>query len=205
LKPTYDRVTGKFISPDKILLATGIKDYQKGKYQSALLNFKKAAAFGNSEAQKFIGLMHIKSLGVSQNWAKGYAWIKLAALDNSTKHNDLKNSIYTHLKPAEKKNVDKDYAEIIKDYGISATDKRRYKWYRKQKKNTLGSRAGAQTSVIKQQRILNNGKHKMIIDKNGESSLGLDSMNHFVVNYNFGIVESRKNVVNLGEVIPVED
>lgn len=184
----YD-TQNRLVTPDKILLVKAIRAYQDGYNKSALTKFYQAAAFGNSDAHMYIGLMYLKSLGVNQDWAKGYAWIKLAALDESKKHVELRDSIYTQLKPSELQRIEFEFGTISKDYDASATLQRRDRWVKKQKRKTLGSRTGSQTSNVQSQNL--NGS-KLDNNRTGR----LNEMEAFVDNYNFGIISS-------GEIIPV--
>jgi TPR repeat protein len=180
----------KLVTPDKFFLTKALKAYQDGYNKSALKHFRQAAAFGNSDAQMYIGLMYIKSLGVDQNWSKGYAWIRLSAQDGSKKHVDLKKNILGQLKPDEKKQAEIDFLEISNDYSTSATLKRRNRWVRKQKMKSTGSRTGSQTTNVQSQ-ALNGVK----LDNNRSGRL--NEMEAFVNNYNFGVVTS-------GEITPIE-
>ena len=190
INPHYDK-SYNLVTPDKILLVKAIKAYQDGYHKSALTKFYQSAAFGNSNAQKYIGLMHIKSLGVNQDWPKGYAWIKLSAQDGTNEHLELMRSIYKILKPEEIKQAYIEYERISEDYDVSATLERRSRWVRKQKLKATGSRTGSQTTNVQTQ-ALNGVK----LDSNRTSKM--DEMETFVNNYKFGVVSS-------GEIIPIED
>lgn len=199
VNPTYDEQS-ELITPDKVYLAKAIKQYNEGYNQLTLSYFKKAAAFGNSEAQKYIGLMNIKSLGVERDWALGYAWIRLAALDHTHKHEKLKQKIFSQLLPEEIERSNKLYDEIHEDYSPHTTLLRRNRWVSKLKHNSLvvGSRTG---SLALSGKILT---FKSIADmqKGSVSSIkvgqNLDAMSAFIVDYDFGTVTS-------GEITPVNN
>jgi len=189
LAPHYDK-QHRLVTPDKILLANALKSYQDGFYKTALNSFMQSAAFGNSTAQKYIGLMNIKSIGVEQNWAKGFAWIRLSALDGSKKNSELKNSLYSQLTPQEKKQAEIEYNKISQDYGVAETLKRRDRWVKKQKRKATGSRTGSQTV-----NVVSVGSFGAVQDINRAGRLS--EMENFVDNYNFGQVSG-------GEIMPVE-
>lgn len=182
IKPTYDK-KHNLITPDKILLAKAIKSYQDGYNQSAMTKFKQAAAFGNTQAQKYIGLMYIKSLGVEQSWAKGYAWIKLAALDKTKEHLQLSESIYAQLKNEERALAEKEFATILAKYDQSSSLERRVRWAKKQAGKSLGSRTGSQTANVKSL-----GANGVKLGTDRTSKIG--DMQAFVQEYNFGIVQT---------------
>jgi len=182
LSAKYDKQY-RLIKPDEYLLRNGLVAYQKGNNELAFDYFMKAAAFGNTDAQMYLGLMYIKSLGVGQNWAKGYAWLELAAMDETKKHVDLKNHIRAQLKPEEIEAVKVEIAEIDKDYNASATLKRRDRWVRKQKLKITGSRTGSQALVG---RLVNQDLNGVVIARNVEKRI--EAMQQFVDDFNFGYV-----------------
>lgn len=182
LDPHYDK-QHNLVTPDKILLAKAIRAYQDGYNKSALTKFHQSAAFGNSIAQKHIGLMYLKALGTNRDWSKGYAWIKLAALDGTDENLSLMRSIYAMLTPLEIKQAKIEYQKISEDYDISATLKRRDRWVKKQKRKATGTRTGSQTTNIQSQAI--NG---VTLDSDRTSKM--NSMDAFVNNYQFGVVEA---------------
>ena len=184
LKPHYD-AQHNLVTPDKVLLAKAIRAYQDGYNKSAMTKFQQSAAFGNSDAQMYIGLMYIKALGVPSNWAKGYAWIKLAAQSQNRKHIELKHNIEKNLKPDELKRSEMEYQLISEDYNDVATLKRRDRWVRKQKMKSTGSRTGSQTANVQTQ-ALNGAK------LNSDATSNLETMNEFINEYNFGIVSAGK-------------
>ena len=54
-------------------------------YQQAAHWFDHAARQGNARAQYKIGLMYARGIGVRRNDIKSYAWLKLAAVQGSTR------------------------------------------------------------------------------------------------------------------------
>jgi len=191
LSPHYDVVQQKLIPPDQYLMRKAAKSYRDGYYGSALSNFKKAAAFGNSEAQMYVGLMYLKALGVPKDWAKGYAWIKLSALDQTKKRVELKESVFSQLKPSEKNQSQVVYQQIENDYNPSETLKRRDRWVRKQKFHATGTRTGSPTVNVQSQTF-----DGTVLDNDRTSSI--NAMQAFVDNYDFGTVKS-------GAIIPKQE
>lgn len=175
------------IAPDKYLMRKAIKSYQNGYNSSALTKFKQAAAFGNSDAQMYIGLMYLKALGSPQDWAKGYAWIRLAALDQTRKHLQLKDSVYSQLKESEIKQSEIEFEKISTEYGQSTALKRRDRWVKRQKQKSTGSRVGGQTGNVKTYRDLRNLNSGSVSSTNSVDS-AIREMEKFVNNYNFGII-----------------
>jgi TPR repeat protein len=185
------------ITPDKFLLRKAIQAYQKGYNGDALTKFKQAAAFGNSDAQMYVGMMYLKALGVSQDWAKGYAWIKLAALDGTKKHLDLMLSVYAQLKDDEVSKAAQAYETISAEYGQSMALQRRDRWVKKQKSKSTGSLLGSQTGNVNSFNSLRDLSNGTVSGSNTADS-AFREMEKFVNEYNFGIVTS-------GEIKPKQD
>jgi hypothetical protein len=185
---TYDKFYD-LVLPDQVLLSQAVKAYQDGYNKSAFEKFKQAAAFGNTDAQMYIGLMYLKAIGVEQDWAKGAAWLRLSAEDKITKHVEYYQSVQSQLKPNELKQAKNEYTIINEEYGTSATLKRRDRWVRKQKHKTTGSRLGSLTSNVR--------SFRGVVDLGNSAATGSNTaeknarvMEKFVDNYNFGIVEA---------------
>ena len=193
---TYDQYHD-LVLPDQVLLSQAVRAYQDGYNKSALEKFQQAAAFGNTDAQMYIGLMYLKALGVEQDWAKGAAWLRLSAEDKIRKHVEYYQSVQSQLKPSELKRVKKEYAIINEEYGTSATLKRRDRWVRKQKHKTTGSRLGSLASNVKSFRGTGD-LNKGVTTGSNTAEKNARVMTKFVDNYNFGIVEA-------GEIKTVED
>ena len=182
LKPHFDK-QGRLVTPDKILLAKGLKAYQDGYYKSAMIKFKQSAAFGNSKAEELLGLMYIKALGVSRSWAKGYAWIRLAAMDSTQDHINLRNSINAKLNNEEKIRAEIEYTDLLKVYDQSLALNRRSRWVSMQMQAATGTRTGSQTVNVQTQAI--NG-----VKKDNDKTSRLNEVQSFVDDYNFGIINS---------------
>jgi hypothetical protein len=182
---------GNLIMPDKFYLRLALKSYQDGYNLSAYTNFKKAAAFGNSVAQKYLGLMYLKALGVERDWAIGYAWIKLSATDRSAENRSLENKIFKLLKPEEVQQSELIYQQIKQDYDQIAALKRRDNWVRKQSNKIIGSHVGGQTS-----NVYSYNPNGRLISAN--STKGFEQMKSFVEDFNYGYVTG-------GEIVPLDE
>lgn len=175
----------KLISPDKWFMNTGITSYRKGYYQSAFSNFKKAAAMGNSLAQRYIGLMYLNALGVEKDFVKGYVWLKLATRDKTKKSIELEKLVFKLLNNEQIKQAQIDYDLVNENYGEIAVPARRDRWVRKQKTKMTGTRTGSLVfAPVKYDTPHGNGF--------------FNSVKGYVDDYNSGYVSS-------GEIIPVEE
>jgi TPR repeat protein len=58
---------------------TGLRAYDEGNFESALIELREAAAMGHAEAQRVLGVMHLLGQGVRPDPAIGARWIQSAA------------------------------------------------------------------------------------------------------------------------------
>jgi len=175
---------GKLIQPDRLFMSAAIKAYVEGYNQSAFTNFKKAAAFGNTLSQRYIGLMYINGLGVNKDMVKGYAWLKLAAHDKTPKNKELVKQVHDLLTESQKQQAQIEYIGINEEYGTIAALTRRDRWVHKQRMKMTGTHTGSLAfAPIKYDSPHGNGLYNQV-----ES---------YVKDYNYGYVSS-------GEIIPIE-
>jgi hypothetical protein len=116
---------GKFIPPDIILQARGLEYYEDGYLESAMMNFKESAEFGNERSKYLIALMHFQN----KQWATGYAWLNI--LKSSVENKD---KLLKKIKPmlsedelAKSKNILK---QLKSEYNDISSFNRRNKWDR---------------------------------------------------------------------------
>lgn len=116
---------GKFIPPDIILQARGLEYYEDGYMESAMMNFKESAEFGNERSKYLIALMHFQN----KQWATGYAWLNI--LKSSVENKD---KLLKKIKPmlsedelAKSKNILK---QLKSEYNDISSFNRRNKWDR---------------------------------------------------------------------------
>lgn len=131
-----------FATPDQADLVRGARSLQDGFETDAYDKFLRSAEFGNKEAQKSIGLMYIKGMGVDKDWATAYAWLKLAGSHGDPRIIAARDEVWGTLREDEKQDANQRYEQLKKDYGDYAALKRRQEWVRKQKREVTGSRTG---------------------------------------------------------------
>jgi hypothetical protein len=179
--------SGRLIQPDKIHFTYAYKNYQDGYFKAALISFMKSAAFGNSEAQKNIGIMHLNSLGTPKNSIKGYAWIKLAS-QYDTKISELEHQLFIRLTKSEQESAIEEYSKLKEIYSPIATLDRRDKWARLQKKKMTGTRTGSTVPHIASLRPNGSGGFAML---SNDTNQIIHDFKSFVLNYNYGTVTLR--------------
>ena len=179
--------SGRLIQPDKIHFSYAYKNFQEGYFKTALISFMKSAAFGNSEAQKNIGIMHLNSLGTPKDSIKGYAWIKLASQYDAN-ITDLEHQLFIRLTKSEQENAIEEYSKLKEVYSPIATLDRRDKWTRLQKKKMTGTRTGSSVPHIASLRPNGSGGFAMI---SNDTNQIIHDFKSFVLDYNYGTVTLR--------------
>jgi len=116
---------GKFIPPDMILQARGLEYYEDGYLESAMMNFKESAEFGNERSKYLIALMHFQN----KQWATGYAWLNL--LKSSVENKDkLLKKIKPMLSEDELVQSQNILKQLKSEYNDISSFNRRNKWDR---------------------------------------------------------------------------
>lgn len=179
--------SGRLIQPDKIHFKYAIRNFQEGYYKTAFINFLKSAAFGNSEAQKNIGIMHLKSLGTPKNSTKGYAWIKLA-YQHDAKLANLEHALFNRLTKSEQDSAIEEYYKLKEIYSPTATLDRRDKWTKLQKKKMTGTRTGSTVPHVFSLKPNASGGFALISNNTNQIIHDFES---FVLDYNYGTVTLR--------------
>ena len=131
-----------FATPDQAHLIRAARSLQDGFERDAFDKFLLAARYGNKEAQKNVGLMYIKGLGVEKDWAKAHAWLRLAASHGDPRFASARDEIWGTLREDEKLAAESHYRELRKEYGDLTALQLREEWVRKQKREVTGSRLG---------------------------------------------------------------
>ena len=131
-----------FATPDQADLIRAARSLQDGFEEDAMDKFLQAARYGNKQAQKHIALMFIKGMGVPQDWAKAYAWLKLAATHGDPRIALARDEVLVALRDDERDLAMAYYAELKPEYGDLVALERREEWVRKQKREVTGSRLG---------------------------------------------------------------
>jgi len=135
-------VPPEFATPDEADLLRAARSLQDGFEKDAVTKFKRASRYGNKEAQKSVGLMYIKGLGVKKDWAMAYAWLKLASTHGDPRIVAAREEVYGALRADEKARADADFLELQAEYSDRKALERRGEWVRKQKREVTGSRLG---------------------------------------------------------------
>jgi hypothetical protein len=131
-----------FATPDQVELVRAARALQDGFESDAHKKFLRAAGYGNKLAQKNLGLMYIKGLGVEKDWARAYAWFRLAASHNDYAVTAARDEIFGALRDDEKARAEIYFKEIKAEYGDAQALRRRELWVRRQKREVTGSRLG---------------------------------------------------------------
>ncbi|MEM6573564.1 MAG: hypothetical protein AAF552_07085 [Pseudomonadota bacterium] len=131
-----------FATPDQADLIRAARSLQDGFERDAMQKFKKAARYGNKQAQKNVALMYIKGLGVEQDWARAYAWLKLASTHGDGRIVSARDEVLGALREDEQALANSYYEELNEEFGDLQALERRELWVRRQKREVTGSRLG---------------------------------------------------------------
>ena len=131
-----------FATPDQADLVRAARSLQDGFEKDAFDKFERSAQFGNKDAQKNLGLMYIKGMGVEKNWAAAHAWLRLASSHGDERIAAARDEVWGALRDDEKEQAEALYQELQAEYGDLAALQRREEWVRKQKREVTGSRLG---------------------------------------------------------------
>ncbi len=126
--------TGNFIAPDTYHYLTGLKFYLKKDKTTAFNRFRFAAEFGSKKAAKFIGSMYLEGDGINQDLAKGLAWLKISADQESIQ---ITKNILSKNPDLDIASINQEFESIKIDYGKSPVLNNIYKYYRRFKFQTL--------------------------------------------------------------------
>lgn len=188
--------SGHFFDPDKVYLRRAMRSEKKGFDQSATLNYKKAAEFGNNKAMYFLGILYLRN----KDWGNGYAWLRMVDEDIGNIKTLLPN-IKSLIKDDELKSSNQILLSLQKQYSDENTIKRRIKW--SQGLKITGSRISqidpVRTVNMKHKDFLSSGKSyddAGVTVLVGETTKGLSN---FVYNY-----KEIKTDITLGEIKQVE-
>ncbi len=107
-----------FVNESNATFNDAVKNYEAGKYEEALAEFKSLAEIGNKGAQYNLGFMYVDGLGVKQDLVKGYAWIKLSdEKGNSEEKQGVLKQIESYFKDEKLAQVNSFYEELVMQYG----------------------------------------------------------------------------------------
>jgi hypothetical protein len=189
--------SGHFFDPDKVYLRRAMRSEKKGFDQSATLNYKKAAEFGNNKAMYFLGVMYLRN----KDWGNVYAWLRMVDEDIGNIKTLLPN-IKSLIKDHELKISNQILVSLQKLYSDENAVDRRIKW--SQGLKITGSRISqidpVRTVSMKHKDFLSSGKSyddAGVTVLVGENTKGL---NNFVYNY-----KEIKTDITLGEIKQVDD
>lgn len=181
---------GHFVGPDIVYLRRAMRADNRGFQESATMNYKKAAEFGNNKAKYFLGLMYLQN----KDWPNGYAWLRLVDEDIAN-IKTLLPQVESLIRESELESSNQLLVKLKDKHSLVNEQKRRLKWSNSLK--TTGSRTNQKDSVrmntIKDQGLLEQSGSRVPV---GEASRGVKQ---FVYNY-----KSVKTDVDMGEIKEIE-
>ena len=135
--------------PDKRAMDAANKNVHKGKMDQAVKRYLEAAAYGNKEAQKMVGLSYLDGSGVKQDSAKACAWLRLASTTGERRLVSAYDDLAGKLGQDDLDAAEKEFNKLQKKYSDQSALKKRKKWVRRELKDSAGSGASSRQSTGK--------------------------------------------------------
>jgi TPR repeat protein len=132
--------------PDKRAMTAANKSVKKGKMDVAFNRYLEAAAYGNKQAQKMVGLSYLDGSGTKQDSAKACAWLRLASTTGNRRLVTAYDDLAAKLGEDDVKSADKEFGKLQKKYSDESALKKRKKWVRRELKDSAGSGASRPSS-----------------------------------------------------------
>ncbi|MDJ0654291.1 MAG: hypothetical protein QNJ40_09065 [Xanthomonadales bacterium] len=134
-------------TPDQVSYQQAARSLSEGDSAKAFEHFIQSARYGNKQAQKSIALMYIKGAGVPHDWARAYAWFRLAGTHGDEKILQAGDEVWNALKEEEKAHSSRIYQELVPSYGDVAALALRREWVKVQKRRLAGGSPASSTRV----------------------------------------------------------
>lgn len=128
--------------PDLKYRNMGMSNYLKGRFEEAMVHFKRAAYYADKPSQGMIGEMHWKGEGVPINKSEAYAWLDLAAERQYPDLLVIRERYWKGLSEAEREKAVSIGKIIYEKYGDAVAKNRLEIKLRMARMNTTGSRTG---------------------------------------------------------------
>lgn len=141
--------TAAFLSghPDLRHRLAGLRHFQKGDYNDALIRFRRAARYGDKPSQGMLGEMYWEGTGVAQDKAMGYVWMDLAAERGYPLMLAKRERYWAQLDAQGRARALEIGPQSYAEYGDEVAKGRLERELRFAKRNTTGSRVGSVGSL----------------------------------------------------------
>ena len=134
--------------PDLRYQRSGVDHWERGNDRAAYQDFLEASRYGNKLAQAMIAEMLWTGQGVGQDRAAAYAWMDLAAERRYPALLAIRERFWNSLDADERARALAVGKEVYEEYGDAAAVPRLEKMLRRGKRQSTGSRLGANTGAI---------------------------------------------------------
>ena len=134
--------------PDMRYQRSGVERWERGDDRGAYQDFLEASRYGNKLAQAMVGEMLWTGQGVGQDRAAAYAWMDLAAERRYPALLAIRERYWNQLDADERARALEVGKEIYAEYSDAAAVPRLSKLLRRGKRQSTGSRLGANTAAI---------------------------------------------------------
>jgi len=100
----------------------GFAAYQAKKYNNAFKYLEQASKLGNKEAQFILAGLYMNGQGVSQDYAKAYLWLNVAAEANEKKWRKVKEQMQNALSEQQRNALQSHVSQYLAQYGEQSQD-----------------------------------------------------------------------------------
>lgn len=120
----------------------GVESFDRGRYNEALTQLQRAAKFGDKPAQALVAEMYWLGQGVTQDRARAYAWMDLAAERNYKSLVSLREYYWSQLSERERDDALRIGQDVYASYGDRVAIPRMDRLLRAGRREITGSRVG---------------------------------------------------------------
>lgn len=129
--------------PDLRWRLEAMADHEDGRFDVALVRFKRAARYADKPSAAMIAEMYWAGQGVPQDRATAYAWMDLAAERGWRLFLLRREAMWADLNESERKRALEVGEGIYADYGDAVAKPRKNKVLERARRNITGSRVGS--------------------------------------------------------------
>lgn len=129
--------------PDLNNRRRGMLAYEAGRYEQALVRFRRAARYADKPSQAMVAEMLWKGEGTERDPALAYAWMDLAAERGYPAFTALREHYWAALDAAQRRDAVRRGEQVYAGYGDAVARPRIDAVLRRERRRTTGSRVGS--------------------------------------------------------------
>jgi hypothetical protein len=129
--------------PDLRYRLSGLDAHERGEHAGALVDFQRAARYGDKPSQSMLGEMHWQGVGTPVDRGMGYVWMDLAAERGYPLMLAKREHYWASMDEAERARALAMGAQMYDEYGDAAAKPRLERELKRARRNMTGSRVGS--------------------------------------------------------------